>query len=126
MKRLVSLLFVLLFFISVLKPVIYCVEFVVNYQYISQVLCINKKKPQLKCNGKCYLKSKLSKVNKTSKSNKRRLLKIYSEKFPIIYNRIAHNTIVPKIGNNKPIFRGAYRFSLKQYSITPPTPPPQC
>jgi len=30
-------------------------DYVVNYDYISQVLCINQDKPELECNGKCAL-----------------------------------------------------------------------
>lgn len=45
------------------KPVIPLVDYAINYDYISEVLCINKNKPELKCNGKCHLKSELAKVN---------------------------------------------------------------
>ena len=31
-----------------------------NREYIAEFLCINKQKPELKCNGKCYLKKQLS------------------------------------------------------------------
>ncbi|MDJ1506173.1 hypothetical protein [Xanthocytophaga agilis] len=34
-------------------------SFKVNQDYIARVLCINKAKPQLNCNGKCYLAKKL-------------------------------------------------------------------
>lgn len=33
-------------------------EYVTNYKYISQELCENKDKPELECNGKCYLYKK--------------------------------------------------------------------
>ena len=36
-------------------------EYVCNYTYISEVLCINKDKKELACNGKCYLMTKLAK-----------------------------------------------------------------
>ena len=32
----------------------------VNYDYISTVLCINKDKPELHCNGKCQLMKELA------------------------------------------------------------------
>lgn len=34
-------------------------SFKVNQDYIARVLCINKAKPQMHCNGKCYLAKKL-------------------------------------------------------------------
>ena len=30
-------------------------NYIANYEYISQELCENKDKPELDCNGKCYL-----------------------------------------------------------------------
>lgn len=30
-------------------------NYITNYDYISQELCENKDKPELECNGKCYL-----------------------------------------------------------------------
>jgi len=34
-------------------------DFLVNNEYIKEVLCINKEKPKLSCNGKCYLMQQL-------------------------------------------------------------------
>jgi hypothetical protein len=31
------------------------VDYAINYEYISKVLCENKAKPELQCNGKCHL-----------------------------------------------------------------------
>ncbi len=35
------------------------IDFLANNEYIKEVLCINKKKPKLSCNGKCYLMQQL-------------------------------------------------------------------
>lgn len=35
------------------------IDFLANNEYIKEVLCINKEKPKLSCNGKCYLMQKL-------------------------------------------------------------------
>jgi hypothetical protein len=43
------------------KPFYPLVEYVVNYDYISQELCVNKEIPVMACNGKCYLMSQLAK-----------------------------------------------------------------
>lgn len=34
-------------------------DFLVNNEYIREVLCINKDKPELSCGGKCYLMQQL-------------------------------------------------------------------
>lgn len=40
----------------------------INKQYVATVLCENKAKPQMKCNGKCYLKKQLAKAEEKSDS----------------------------------------------------------
>lgn len=50
-----------------LKPFIPIVEYAVNYEYISKVLCVNKAKPELKCNGKCHLMKELAKSSESEK-----------------------------------------------------------
>ena len=49
------------------KPVLPVLEYVVNYEYISKVLCINKDKPKMQCNGKCHLMKELAKASDAEK-----------------------------------------------------------
>lgn len=35
-------------------------EYAINYDYIVKVLCENKEKPEVACNGKCHLKKELA------------------------------------------------------------------
>jgi len=39
------------------------VSFKINQDYITKVLCINKARPKLGCNGKCYLSRKLKQAD---------------------------------------------------------------
>jgi hypothetical protein len=48
-----------------LKPILPVVDYVVNYDYISKVLCENKAKPMMHCNGKCHLMKELAKAAET-------------------------------------------------------------
>lgn len=48
-----------------IKPIFPVVEYMVNYDYISKVLCENKAKPKMKCNGKCHLMKELAKASDT-------------------------------------------------------------
>ena len=69
-KKIAVIIIIVLF----LKPVFPVVEYAVNYDYISKVLCINKAKPKLKCNGKCHLMKELAKASDDEKpisSNKK-------------------------------------------------------
>jgi len=49
------------------KPLYPLVEYVVNYEYISEVLCENKEKPLIGCDGKCYLTKQLAKSSEDEK-----------------------------------------------------------
>ncbi|MES2519354.1 MAG: hypothetical protein V4585_14670 [Bacteroidota bacterium] len=46
---------------TLLVPVVY-LDFELRKDYIIQNLCENRFKPQLKCNGQCYLAKKLHKI----------------------------------------------------------------
>lgn len=63
MKKIIFLLALFMLF----KPVLPVVDYVVNYEYISKVLCENKGKPKMHCNGKCHLMKELAKTSDAEK-----------------------------------------------------------
>ncbi|WET48432.1 hypothetical protein PYS58_17850 [Chryseobacterium indologenes] len=65
MKLIYSILFI---GYMVFRPLIPLAEYAVNYNYIVNTLCINKSKPDLHCNGKCYLSKELAKTNADAES----------------------------------------------------------
>jgi len=62
-KKLIIIVILAIF----LKPILPVIDYVINYDYISKVLCENKAKPQLKCNGKCHLMKELAKASENEK-----------------------------------------------------------
>lgn len=58
-KKLVFIICILI----LVKPVLPVFEYAFNYDYISKVLCVNKAKPEMKCNGKCHLMKELAKAS---------------------------------------------------------------
>jgi len=52
------------------KPILPIAEYVVFYDYIKNELCVNKDKPELKCNGKCHLMKELAKASDASENGK--------------------------------------------------------
>lgn len=44
-----------------LKPILPVFSYALHYEYIVKELCENRKKPELKCNGKCHLMKELAK-----------------------------------------------------------------
>ena len=61
MKKIVFIILIAL----ILKPILPVVDYIVNYEYISKVLCVNKAKPMMHCNGKCHLMKELAKAAET-------------------------------------------------------------
>jgi hypothetical protein len=48
-----------------------CLGFKANQQYIAKELCINRDKPQLQCEGKCYLMKKLKQAEEKEQKQER-------------------------------------------------------
>lgn len=67
------LLFILL--LAQFSKVFVYAGFELNQQYIAAVLCENKDKPELHCNGKCYLMKKLKQAEDKEKKQERDALK---------------------------------------------------
>lgn len=94
--------------VMLLKPVLPFLDYMVNYEYISKELCINKEKPELKCNGKCHLMKELAKASEDEKpisSDKKDNSKhesevlFYQELQPVIVSQIYFHTN-SLVGNN--------------------------
>lgn len=59
LKKAISIVFVFLLVFSNLSRIWILIDFKVNQDFIAKVLCINKDKPELQCNGKCHLASQI-------------------------------------------------------------------
>lgn len=62
-----------------IRPILPMVDYVVNYNFIVKNLCENRAKPEILCNGKCYLKKELAETSNTS--NKAETIKINASAF---------------------------------------------
>ncbi len=63
-----------------LRPVMPLANYLINQDYIAEFLCINKDKPELECNGKCYLTKQLKEISEEKEKN---LPAIAMEDYPI-------------------------------------------
>jgi hypothetical protein len=89
------------------------VEYELNKKYIAEFLCENKKKPEMKCNGRCHLKKQLKKVNDEEKKLPVPPLKIekltislFCSNIKAVNFTIAEGTKTPYIENYQFIFNG--------------------
>ena len=81
--------------IMLIKPILPVLEYVLNYEYVSKVLCINKDKPKMHCNGKCHLMKELAKASDAEKplsSDKKGISQILDV---LIFEEIRSLKIVP-------------------------------
>ena len=116
-------LFILTLFI-LLKPFLPIVEYVVNYEYISKVLCVNKETPIMGCDGKCYLMSQLAKSAEDEKpiSDKKVIVKDVEILF---FQEIKQVVFLKTIINQKSILNfnycNLYDYLNSSTTFHPPT-----
>jgi hypothetical protein len=68
--------------------------FEVNSKYIAETLCVNKSRPWMHCNGKCYLMNKLKQQKENSKSQYQEAL--VSSAFRLTLKPVVSKTNYPK------------------------------
>ena len=103
--------------------------FELNKEYIIKKYCVNKAKPKLKCNGKCHLSKKLTKVTTvkidSSESQFKTLLSNFKNIFtPLYFTEDNNDFELLVINDYKQDF---VNFIPKKYSFYPSTtsPPPK-
>lgn len=57
-----SYLFILTVVLITCRPLLPVIDYLVNYDKISREYCVNIERPELLCNGVCYLKEQISKT----------------------------------------------------------------
>ncbi|HSU51779.1 MAG TPA: hypothetical protein VLJ41_14340 [Segetibacter sp.] len=64
MRSLLTILLMLIIFLQTFSRFVVEADYFINKSYIARVLCINKEKPKMHCNGKCYLAKQLKEEQK--------------------------------------------------------------
>ena len=82
-NQLFGIFFYLLYLLAMVKPLVPIMEYYANYDYIKTILCENRDKPYLECNGKCYLQKQLNEVNHTNHDHKSTVPQINFDDYPI-------------------------------------------
>lgn len=63
-KKSAAFILVLIFALQTFHAGFVTIWFYANRNYVAEKLCINKSRPMLKCNGKCFLSKKLKEAEK--------------------------------------------------------------
>lgn len=67
-KPILSSVLLAAFVLQLSGKFIVLVNYAINKDYVAKVLCVNKNKPQMHCNGKCHLKKQLKTEDKKEQS----------------------------------------------------------
>ncbi|GAB5476131.1 MAG: hypothetical protein Mars2KO_42300 [Maribacter sp.] len=75
------------------------IDFLANNEYIKEVLCINKERPKLSCNGKCYL---MQQLQEKQSQQEQELPQLVHSKYEFVFFSFRESiTKVKRITNNK-------------------------
>jgi hypothetical protein len=124
-KRYLSIALLFCFLTPILLKVGILSNYLVQYKYYVEVLCENKNKPELKCNGKCQLAKELKNVDeepvkpKLPQNNKDKTEDIFliHDFSNLISSELTYN--INSYSNYNPPFLS---FCFKQRIFQPPDP----
>ncbi|MGI9526177.1 MAG: hypothetical protein ACR2MS_03590 [Weeksellaceae bacterium] len=114
----------ILSFLFFIQPVLPVLEYVVNYDYIVEVLCINRENPELQCNGKCHLGKELAKTLDDPSSSKDNKIQSIKLDFQLFWQNV-DELILPKYDGISQVLYPFERTFIHEPHILIFSPPPQ-
>ncbi|MFM1879258.1 MAG: hypothetical protein RLZZ241_2124 [Bacteroidota bacterium] len=91
MRTFYALAFTVLYMLAMYRPVAPVFDYLMNRDYIAEVFCINKDKPELSCNGQCYLMKTLKEKQQQDNS---KVPPINLQEYPIGFFNILEITAI--------------------------------
>lgn len=122
-NQIVCFILVTVFLLQTLSKTIVVADYQINKEYIATVLCVNKNKPKMHCNGKCHLKNELNKAEKQENSpanpvNEKKEIQLFSG---LNINFELINTVI--FNSNK--LKSDYSFHMSDKHLASVFHPPQ-
>ena len=103
------------------RPVMPLLEYVANQDYIAEVLCINKKKVELNCKGKCYLMQQIKKQENNKQPNIPKIsLKEYPIGFILITEINSEDKAITDFTPKANYYSNFYSYLFNKSSFHPP------
>lgn len=117
---------IIIVFLFVFRPVMPLVDYLVNYDYIAKVLCENKTKPELKCNGKCHLMKQLAKASEGEKSEQKDKKNTAKIEWEVPFLEVRQASLFSKLlthfnPHSFSIYKNCYSFLSLNGEFHPPT-----
>jgi hypothetical protein len=118
-KKIAHLFLVSVYCLAVFRPVLPYAEYFLNYDFIAEILCINVEKPELECNGQCYLNDQIIKNTEAQSSDAQVPVKF--EKIPELFTAKVSLPLIQAHAEKMDI---PYSFSITKIYLEPDTRPP--
>lgn len=119
MNKFISLILILALSFQCLVKLGLITYYSFNITYIVKELCENKDKPELKCNGKCFLKKKMGLADKAEKQAAEIFKQIEFPAF-IPHETLSLNTGYINIKNSIIELKNLYSYTLNNKIFHPP------
>jgi hypothetical protein len=125
-EKYIAILLIGTFMLSAMRFIIPFASYDINYQYFSQVACINKNKPEMHCDGTCQLKRMIKKINHTdkNKANNRKDNVNHSVKRDFFCSQIFHLLTQPHHSDSQ-YLSAANEIARSLFWNEPTTPSPR-
>lgn len=121
MRRYIAAILLTLMTLQVLYQGIVFSSYFANKAYIAAVLCVNRDKPQLDCEGKCYLKKQLSKTDTPESNSSGLSLKLETSPFMAPLFTLDKAIAAVSVPTEYGLFEeSSYRFSYHPACFHPP------
>lgn len=101
----------------------YLAYYELNIDYIIETYCINKEKPEFKCNGKCHLASKLT-GNSAEEKDTTSILNAIFEAFTPVYFQASDTCLALELFPSSKSQNWNYNRTFSSYKIDKLSPPP--
>lgn len=75
-RKFLGILGLLIYLGALFKPTIPVLTYLLNQDYFATVLCINKDKPKMKCNGHCQVKRMAEESNEKQNQSKEHIVQM--------------------------------------------------
>lgn len=96
-KNLLLIVLAFTVLLSSMARTVVVADYLLNKEYIAKVLCVNRDKPQMKCNGKCHLNKQLEKQANAETEGKDKPVRAVKEITGVLVNA---TILVQESGNN--------------------------
>jgi len=119
-RRLIAFTLLLALLSSILSKLFVYAEFKSNQAYIAATLCENRDRPELNCQGKCYLMKKLKEAEDKEKKQENQAQKKASVDLFFVNEPVAPVLVMTVPAKKKPSIQ---KFSLPEFNREITQPP---